>query len=182
MDYVIVRASGSDADYVITADYDDALRRYRRWLAAYLAETGDQFAREHLDHLSAAVNRLDGQAIHYRSPRYGSSARTERVFALCALAWPRIWQLPPPTGIGRDWGRTVRRLTGPAGVYELRTNGTGWRIFWLDARSEAAFATTGTYPAAAEAAADLAFIDAARRSRTSPPTTAATRPGRERRR
>jgi hypothetical protein len=101
------------------------------------------------------------------------------VFVLGALAWPTIWRLPPPQNIGRDWGKTIRRLTQPWGAFELRSDGQEWRIFWLDTRSENAFATTRAYTSATEAAADLAFIDAASRRHPSPhPVTGAHHDGR----
>jgi hypothetical protein len=167
MDYVIVRASGPDAEFTITSDYDDALRTYRSWLAAYLAETGDEFAREHLASLSNAGDRLQGRAIEYRAAHYSTTGQITQVFTLGVLGWPAIWRLPPPQNIGRGWGKTIRRLTQPWGVFELRCDGSEWRIFWLDSRYEAAFATTPAYTSAAEAAADLAFIDAARRQHPS---------------
>jgi hypothetical protein len=160
MDYVIVRASGPDADFTITPDHETALRIYQSWLGAYLAETGDVLAAEHLDRLNHAADRLRGRTIEYRSPRYATSAQPERVFVLGVLAWPAIWRWPPVT-LSRDWGRILRRLDHPDGAFELRTDGMVWRIFWLDARSDAAFSTTRAYPVAAEAATDFAFIEAA---------------------
>jgi hypothetical protein len=163
---VTVRAVGPDADYIITADYDEALRTYRDWLTDYAARTGDPAAQEHLERLAGAAAQLHGRAIRYSSARSGrttQTGQTSQVFALSARARPRIWKLPPPTGIDRDWGRTVHRLTVPRGAHELRTDDSGqWRIFWLDTRSPCAFATSDAYDVAAEAAADLALLDTAR--------------------
>ena len=160
MDYVIVRAKGSDATYIITADYKDAVRTYQRWLAAYVNKTGDKYARAHLIHLRQNADALRGQPIEYRSCRYGDDASTDQIFVLGVLAWPKIWRLPPEH-MGRDWGRPVRRLADTNGTFELRTDGQEWRILWLDGRSEAAFTTSRSYARAAEAAAVFAFIDAA---------------------
>lgn len=168
MDYVIVRASGPDAEFTITSDYDDALGTYRSWLAAYLAESGDELARAHLVRLGKAGDRLRGRVIEYRAPYEGITGQTTQVFVLGVLGWPAIWRLPPPQNIGRDWGTTIRRLTQPWGVFELRCDGPEWRIFWLDSRYEDAFATTRVYTSAAEAAADMAFIDAAWRRHPAP--------------
>jgi hypothetical protein len=168
MDYVIVRANGPDTEFTITSDYHDALAIYRRWLAAYLEQTGDELAREHLDNLGNPGDRRRGGAIEYRAPYAGITGQITQVFVVGVLGWPAIWRLPPPQNIGRDWGRTIRRLTQPWGVFELRSDGQEWRIFWLDSRYPDAFATTGPYSSAAEAAADLTFIDAARRGHPAP--------------
>lgn len=168
MDYVIVRADGPEAEFTIASDFNDALRTYRSWLTAYLTETGDEFAREHLAYLAHAGDRLRGRAIEYRAPHYGPDGQITQVFVLGALGWPTIWHLPPPQSIDRHWGRTIRRLTQPWGAFELRVDGEEWRIFWLDPRFEGAFAASRAYTSAAEAAADLAFIDAAHQAQ--PPT------------
>jgi len=175
MNYVIVRANGPEAKFTITSDYDDALRTYRSWLVAYLAETGDELAREHLARLSYSRGRLQGRVIEYRAPYAGINGQITQVFVLGVLAWPAIWRLPPPQAIGRDWGKTIHRLTRPWGAFELRCAGLEWRIFWLDTRSENAFATTRAYTSAAEAAADLAFVDAASRGRHAPPAVTGVR-------
>ena len=159
MEYLIVQANGPDADYIVTTDYDDALRTYQSWLTTYLAETGDDLARRHLDRLNGAGHELRGQVIEYRSPRYEQSARSEQVFVLGVLAWPADWRLPPE-GVDRNWGKTVRHLSRPEGTYVLRTDGEVWRILWLDARCEPACTTTRAYRVAAEAAAEFAFLEA----------------------
>jgi hypothetical protein len=178
MDYVIVRANGPEAEFSITSDFNEALGTYRGWLTAYLDETGDEFAREQLDRLDHAGNRLRGGVIEFRAPRYGADGTITRVLALGVLGWPAIWRLPPPQNIARDWGRIIRRLDQPWGVVELRGDGQKWRLFWVDARFEDAFATSRIYTSAAEAAANLAFIDAAWRRHTSPhPETRVRRDG-----
>lgn len=159
MDYVIVQATGTDADYTVTTDFDDALRTYQSWLTTYLAQTGDERARRYLDRLNGAGHDLRGQVIEYRSPRSDHSASTGRVFVLGVLAWPAAWRLPP-RGVDRNWGTAVRELIRPEGSYELRTDGEVWRILWLDARSEAACTTSRPYRVAAEAAAEFAFLEA----------------------
>lgn len=161
MGYVIVRAKGPEAEFAIMSDFRAALRTYRRWLVSYLAESGDDFAREHLTLLDYAGDRLQGRVIEYRAPRHGTDGQITHVFVLGVLGWPRIWRLPPPQNIDRHWGELVRWLTQPSGAFELRGNGEEWRIFWLDRRSEGAFATSRAYSSAAEAAAELAFIAAA---------------------
>ncbi|MFB9832846.1 hypothetical protein [Actinoallomurus acaciae] len=126
------------------------------------------FAQEHLAYLDHAGDRLRGRAIEYRAPHYGADGQITQVFVLGTLGWPTIWRLPPPQNIDRHRGRPVRRLTRPWGAFELRDDGAEWRIFWLDRRHEDAWAASRAYSSAAEAAAELAFIEASHRAH--PPT------------
>jgi hypothetical protein len=160
MIYLVVHATGTDYDYVSTATYTDAVTTYTDWLSDYATAARDRFARNQVDSLRAAGEASRGRVVEYRPHSYGNTATPEQVFVLRRLDWPGgdTWKIPS-ADLDRDWGKSIHHLDYNDGAFELRTDDSTWRIYWLDKHAPK-FTTTESFPIGAEAAAVFAFIDA----------------------